>query len=377
MRKGGIKALVYEWMPASYAEASDGGRLPAPARDIGYAVRRLSGLGDRLDITSYFLKGGRRGGLLNQYLDDHPGADWDVVRDARGSFVSPLGTETPMGTIEVRDELSAIDGWKPPSLDGHERPPSIDLWYPTRGPGDEYGTVLYIEKEGKLEALNADRVAQRWDLGIVSCKGYSVHAARRFVRHLHDTYGVRVLVAHDFDKAGIGIFDTLGDGYEDIGLRWDDVVDERWNLDANSEPVSYQGDPRPNLQLRGATTDEIDFLVRGHHGGRTWTGRRIELNALVGRTFIEWLESRLAVLGVAKVIPSSETLEAAYRYAYARRLVNLRIAEVFSDASREAATVTPPADLVTRVTNALDERRERSWDTVIASLVTSEIGEDE
>jgi hypothetical protein len=42
---GAIKAAVYAAMPAAYAAASDNGTLPAPARQIGYAVRRISGLG--------------------------------------------------------------------------------------------------------------------------------------------------------------------------------------------------------------------------------------------------------------------------------------------------------------------------------------------
>lgn len=52
---GEIKRRVYEALPEAYAEASAGGRLPAPARQVGYAVRRLSGLGDELTLD-YFLK---------------------------------------------------------------------------------------------------------------------------------------------------------------------------------------------------------------------------------------------------------------------------------------------------------------------------------
>jgi hypothetical protein len=204
----------------------------------------------------------------------------------------------------------------------------------------------------------------------VSCKGYSVKAARQFVRALHDEFEVRVLVAHDFDKAGIGIFDTLGDGdFIDIGLRTDDITNPDWDLDANSEPVSYgnngRTDPRPNLRLRGASTEEIDYLVRTNWP--PFRGRRVELNAL--RDIVAWLDAKMAEHGVTKVIPESEVLEAAYRRAYTRRLVNQQVERLYADAREEALAATLPEDLLTQVTEGLDQQRDWLWDDVIAVLV--------
>ena len=157
----------------------------------------------------------------------------------------------------------------------------------------------------------------------MSCKGYSVKAARQFVRALHDEYGVRVLVGRDFDKAGIGIFDTLGDGdFTDIGLRWDDITNPRWDLDqelgARGSGENGATDPRPNLRLRGASDEEIDYLVRTDRP--PFRGRRVELNAL--RNIVAWLTTKIAEHSVTKVIPESEVLESAYRRSYTRRLVD-------------------------------------------------------
>ena len=105
-----MKYQVFAALPAAYAEVSQGGRLPAPARNVGYAVRRLTGLGDALDLTGYFLNG-PHGGLLNEYLDTHPTetADWDVIRDDRGSFYEPhTEREVKMGTLAVRRHLEEI-----------------------------------------------------------------------------------------------------------------------------------------------------------------------------------------------------------------------------------------------------------------------------
>lgn len=41
MSDKGIKRAVYEVMSAAYAEVSDGGRLPAPARQVGYATKGI------------------------------------------------------------------------------------------------------------------------------------------------------------------------------------------------------------------------------------------------------------------------------------------------------------------------------------------------
>lgn len=67
MSDKGIKSSVYAVMADAYAEASDDGRLPAIARMIGYAARRLSGLGDALKLD-YFLKG-----------QGHPASPWDTA----------------------------------------------------------------------------------------------------------------------------------------------------------------------------------------------------------------------------------------------------------------------------------------------------------
>ena len=83
-----------------------------------------------------------------------------------------------------------------------------------------------------------------------------------------------VYVLHDFDKAGFSIVGVLRRGSRryrrgldvvDMGLRLNDV--EKYGLE--SEPVTYNHDPGPNLRENGATEDEIEFL-------RT---RRVELNA--------------------------------------------------------------------------------------------------
>jgi hypothetical protein len=364
------KAAVYAAMPRAYAAASDGGRLPAPARQVGYALRRITGLGNALSMD-YVLKG-NRGGLISAYLEDHPEetAGWDIVRDARGSLVEPhTGPSVPLGTLDVRAYLR-WDGLDP---DDDYDIPELSLTWPTHGPRDCFGAVLYIEKEGFSEQLAADRLAERWDLAICSSKGYSVRAARTALVTLARRNGVRVLVAHDFDVQGIGIYDLINREVEavDLGLRLTDVEDQRWGLASQTEPVTHRSDPLGNLQLRGATPDEIAFLRRASDPKQ---GRRIELNALVGRQFIDWLEDGLDRVGVEKVIPEQARLAQAYRRGYKCRLLNRAIREAGREASRRAADLAVPDDLVARVTAALAADRTLPWDLAVADLV-AEIGD--
>lgn len=324
-------------MPEAYAAASDNEQLPAPARQVGYALRRITGLGDELSMD-YLLKG-RRQGLINAYLLDHEveTAGWDIIRKARGNLIEPhTGRTVPLGTLEVRGylRLARFDA------DEGEEAPEFGLMWPTYGPRDCYGAILYIEKEGFAEQLRAARVQERWDIAIASSNGYSVRAARQALVALAARHQVRVLVAHDFDKQGIGIFDLIRREVPravDLGLRFDDIE----GLD--SEAVSYRTDPTHNLIERGATAKEISFLRETPR-----SGRRVELNALVGREFIDWLERKLDQVGVGKVVPDGDRLEQAYRRAYKRRLINEGIADIFEAANRDAAAADLPDDLATK-----------------------------
>src|SRR5262245_21667608 len=74
-----------------------------------------------------------------------------------------------------------------------------------RGPQHRYGAILFIEKEGFHDLFKAVRLAERYDLALMSSKDMSVTAARSLIDELTD---VPVLVLHDFDKQGFSILGT-------------------------------------------------------------------------------------------------------------------------------------------------------------------------
>jgi hypothetical protein len=86
-------------------------------------------------------------------------------------------------------------------------------------------------------------------------------------------------------------------------LRLADV--ERLGLE--SEPVVFgkisQSALRDRLRINGATEAEIRFLL---------SERRVELNAMTSRQFVDFLEAKLIEHSAAKVIPGVKTLKDAY-----------------------------------------------------------------
>jgi hypothetical protein len=348
-------------MEQAYQKASGNGQYPANARQVMYAARpdilRLSGK-DKLD-DAYFTQV-----LLPDFVREKgKETEWDVVFDSRGTFTEPhTGREIPLGTIDVRSYL----GDRPP-INAAPTVASIEN-YATVGPEHRYSTVLFIEKEGFAPLLETARIAERYDIAIMSTKGMSTTAARLLLDRLAPRID-KILVMHDFDVSGFSIFGTLGtDGRRytfvnelpivDIGLRLDDVA----AMDLQSEPVETSGSwssRSRTLAEHGATREEINFLQT----------RRVELNAMTAPVFVAFLQRKLAEHGVLKVVPDESVLE-----RHARRVIEQGLAEKVLDEVRttlreKAASATLPDDLRTQVSAVLVERPELSWDLAVSALI--------
>jgi hypothetical protein len=241
-----IKDAAFEVIPEAYKKASGDGTYPANARQIMYAARPAvqEKTGRQLD-DDYFTQT-----LLPEYVREHAEAQtWDIIYDARGHLREPHHDVTiGIGTAEVREYLDALPGADEEAVGG---------------PGYHYGTMLFVEKEGFLPLLESARIPKRFDLAIASSKGLSSTAARDLIAALSGR--VKILVLHDFDKAGFSIVGTLQRDtprytFEsipeiiDLGLRLKDV--EEWKLE--TEKASYRGgNPEENLLLNGATEEEV------------------------------------------------------------------------------------------------------------------------
>jgi hypothetical protein len=360
-----IRDAAWSVMEDAYAVASGEGRYPANARQIMYAARptilELTGR-DALD-DKYFTQT-----LLPDYLEEHPDetAGWDVVFDARGHFVEPHTTRSvPLGTLDVRQYLGDR-----PKL---ERPAAVDpgSMLSTVGPANRYSTILFIEKEGFDPLLAAARIAERFDVAIMSTKGMSVTAARLLLDRLAPSIE-RVLVLHDFDIVGFSIFGTLSAdtrryrfenevNFVDLGLRLTDVHE----LDLQTEPIKPFDEDEwqkraATLQEHGATRREIAFL-RKH---------RVELNAMTADVFVAFLERKLDEWGVRKLVPDEEVMKCHARQVLKRAVANRRLDAVRAEIEAEAEAMVLPADFRARVAALLAQKPELPWDIAVAHVVS-------
>jgi hypothetical protein len=391
-----IKDVAFLVIPEAYQAASGNGRYAATARQVMYAARPAvqEKVGRALD-DEYFTQT-----LLPEYVREHEEAQaWDIVYDARGHLTEPHRLKTiGIGTAEVREYLKGLAG------------PEDE---PTGGPGFHYGTVLYLEKEGFMPLLEQAKFPTRYDLAIASSKGIGSTALRDLLVGLSGR--VRILVMHDFDKAGFSIVGTLerdttrytfeGDTPEiiDIGLRLADV--QKWKL--QSEQCFYRGrDPKWNLEENGATPEEIAWMEEG--GSDTYKGcfrRRAELNAFTSGDFVKWLEAKLKAAGVQKVIPEEEMLERIYcekrqvrleaeaKFEYEKKLAEIK-EEVWAEFNEEhedemdeldeltdkkqakvkvrKVKATAPDDLHDRIEADLRKHREDLWTLALDRVEAAE-----
>ena len=360
-------------LPDAYAHASGGGRYTVSKRQMYYASRKkfLELTGRELEY-SYFANT-----LLVQYLNRHPEtSSWKVTADPRGTLTIPnCGHEEriPCGTLHIDGHLAEANS----KLDPFEIDPGLRTEWPSVAAGERYQAVLYIEKEGFEPIIREAEIAERFDIAMLSCKGQSVVAARRFVDQVCDAYGgVPLFVVHDFDKAGFEIAQRLTRvsdwardsdrvTYEfrnridvtDLGLRLVDV--DEYELD--DEPCDFKGHFARDSDC---TDSEKEFLR---------SGRRVELNAFSSPQFIEWLESKLTEHGLDdRLVPDDTIIEKAYRRAMAVAEINHVIEEAHKPAIKKAKAATVPKTLRRMLKKQMKDSGE-PWDQVLYRLVETKL----
>mgnify|MGYP001174113411 CR=1 FL=1 len=349
-----VRDAAWDVMEEAYLKASGGGRLPAHARQVMYAARPA--IQERTGQTlsdQYFTQT-----LLPDYIEE-TGADWNVVYDARGHFTEPHTDLTiGLGTIGVRNYLH--DECEP-----HIEP--TDIAKPkvkTHGPGGRFGAILFIEKEGFMPLFKETKLAERYDIAIMSTKGMSNTASRELIDRLCSD--IPLFVLHDFDKAGFSILGTLQRDTRrytfvsapeviDLGLRLGDIegLEVESAYDRASEWAIKQ-----NLRLNGATDEEIAFLL--HH--------RVELNAFTSDALMAWIEAKLDEHGVKKIIPDDDLLEDAWRTGFEHAALESRIDDLMREAEDEASEANLPSSLREVITERLKKSPESSWDEIVFRL---------
>jgi hypothetical protein len=370
IKRGDIKAVMFAVMPQAYAEASEV-TGEALAREMMYAARRLGqdehGLPADAVESKYFTQR-----LLREYLavDPEETTTWKVAWDERGSIREPhTHREVRLGTREVRTYVSLVtkSGWE---LD-LRLPEEFAIDFDTVGPRHRYQGVLLVEKAGRLDALEATGIPERFDVAFGTTRGQSTTGARELIDWLTEMFpAVPILVAHDFDGPGLSIVSILSGRHTrahrwkkspnviDLGLRLTDV---KGLLSEAVNPPTVE-----ELVRSKATPKEIAYLR---------SGRRVELNALVGYAWPDWIEAKLEKhLNDRKVVPPDDVLADAYKNAHTVIRLNRKIERLVGDMD---GVVEAPDDLVTLVTNHLAEHPRDAWDDAIRQIAAERAGSEE
>jgi hypothetical protein len=353
-------------LPAAYQHAS-GGRYSVSKRTFFYACRETfkQQTGRELEWKYFSDK------LLVQYMNRHSEtAAWKVTADPRGRLTiynSGHEERIPCGTLEIerhlRKEFHKQDPFK---IDAE-----LDIEWPSVAHGQRYQAVLYIEKEGFEPLLEEARIGEQFDLAIISCKGQSVVAARKYVDHVcRINGGVPLFVVHDMDKAGFEISQRLtrvSEWAEDY-----DLVTYRFQNDINVTDLGLNLMDAQRYGLTGETfkfsgyfasdsiaTDEEKAFLR--------SGRRIELNEFTSPQFLEWLPAKLRDHLPERLVPSDQVLEDAYRRMLAVAKINKAIAEARDGAIDEAKSATIPANIRRRLRKILKENPQ-AWDRALYAM---------
>lgn len=359
-----IKDAAWEIMESAYLKASAGGTLPANARQVMYAARphiqrtASRGLGKKFD--QYFAQT-----LLPDYIEEK-GVVWDVVFDARGRLTEPhTEEEVPLGTLQVRNYLDRVERHQVGDLTFDVR----SLTYPTHGPKNRYGAILFIEKEGFEPLFRAVKLAQRYDIAIMSTKGMSVTACRELVQALCVEHDIPLFVLHDFDVSGFTIFGTLSKSTRrfkytknfkviDLGIRITDID----GLETEDVHISSSSKTRATLRKHTATEEEIGFLLH----------RRVELNAFASDELIAWIERKLEQHSVVKIVPDDATLADAYRRMRRQAVVQAQVDKVLVSLDGEDLALPIPGSLRSQLTKKLEESCAISWDTALLQIISAD-----
>lgn len=312
-----LKEAVFRVLPQAIENASGGGRVVFPIRNLYYAARDLVQA-----FTSRFLSYSWFKQLVDEYEAEH-GDIGLMYRDPRGYLVEPhTGREIPLGTRAV---------------DGYDFPLYL------------YDKILYCEKKGFHPIFQAFRLAEKYDMAIVCAEGYAVRAAKSLLSAAQ-TRDVVILCVHDADPAGYNISRTLRESTAtfpgqieiiDMGLRLGEALD----MGLGTESFIREKALPSKLRLNDL---ERRYFQGERLSAKRWECQRVELNALSKSPdrFVGWIEDKLHEYGLdRKLLPPRKQVR---EHAVGRRANQLR-----DRVSREVASILDLESLEAEVVDCI------------------------
>ena len=363
-------------MDEAYAAASSNGQYPIISQQVFYKARpkilKLTGkkeLKDKERSRFCYV-------LLPLFMLENPELtrDWRVLYKPRGELIEPhTRLRVGLGTAEVAHYQNLLDqrlrarrhGSLRAGLAGRDARPAPPLWGRGRGregrhrrPAAPGGPAQPARRRHHRQRGSERRGRAGAGRRLRGCRRSALPADRFRPPRLH----------HRRELARGDLAPSLSEqrrGFH-VGLRLEQInslggLASKAPGGLEDEPIGkntleHVSDDR--LRECGATEEEIALL----------RSRRVELNALTTEQLVNLVEGALAEHGIAKVIPDSEALEAAWRSAKA----HAEIAEAVEQANRRAErwqAEPVPEGLVDRVRELLKRHPAKSWDAVLREIV--------
>jgi hypothetical protein len=315
-----IRDTLFSVLPKLWERETENGSLPIMIRQMYYATRKVWHTVHRDDLQY---------GTFCAYVDEYErniAREEICLRDPRGTLLEPhSGRELRLGT-------DAVAKFNPKKWEGH--------------------TIVFVEKEGFAHLLKAYGVTKRYDAIIIGSKGFAVEACRVVLQKYNRLLGdlVNIIALHDADPAGYMIGYDLATNLPRFGENTKiNVVDagltitEAKRLGLQDEPFDLKKSVWSmvnNMRSKrvadpdGRTRALIDpdawdaFMPQMYRGTDypTWAsnprGRRVELNAMAPRQFVNWLEGVLDANGCRKVRPPDSIVDAQMAKARENKIRN-------------------------------------------------------
>jgi hypothetical protein len=292
-----LKDATAAILEEAWIHTTGNGQLPVGARRLFYAVRsRIPALtANRFNPdTGYkYFSQELLPALQRQRVEAGREPLAGVYYDPRGKiYEAHTGNATDLGTRDV---------------DAYEFPRY------------QFNKLLYCEKRGQVPLLQAAKIAERFDMSIVTEAGFSTVAARTLLSSGAQKEDYEIFCLHDCDYPGYSILRTLREATErmpehsmqvhGIGLTVEQVEA------MGKTPETYTRTSQVPQKLVPLLSDaEREWFVGEYLGKKgnkdTYSSKRFELDDLTAPEVIAHIEGRFEELGVQqKLVPPDEPLK--------------------------------------------------------------------
>ena len=227
--------------------------------------------------------------VLTEWEEAHGKLD-RLIRDVKGHLYEPHSGKTiEIGTLSVRE---------------YEFPEYV------------FDKLLYIEKEGEMAKVREARIAERYDMAILTGKGFPTEAIRKLLSMASETRDYQIFCFHDADDAGYDIARTLREETRRMPGYRVDVVDLGLTY-GDAEAMGLQGEPYTRQKRLSEalvpllTPRELEIMTGTKVGRNTYHSYRYEINTLKPVSVrMNYIERKLRESGVRpKVVPPDDYLQ--------------------------------------------------------------------